>query len=264
MKPVLFASCTPVSTSIPSRARNRYMLIFKQRSIYAGLIIIAMAMLMYDSMGLQTKDISTLVPPVDQLLTDMSVSFGRVLAPSLLAWGLALCVGRGLLYFHRIYLLVLPLINFIRHISPFAWLPFCIVWFGLGELPIFFVMFISLFFPLLIASIDNFLSLHINFHEEARVLGADNWQILIYIELPILLPAFIAQFRVAWGLGWSAIIAAEMLGVASGMGFRLLDYRYQLDFGGMIAYLFITGLLGLLVDEILRKISEYYRIKNMQ
>ena len=80
------------------------------------------------------------------------------------------------------------------------------------------------------------------------------------MELPLSFISFLNLFRIIWGLGWSVIIAAEMLGVYSGLGFRLLDFRYLLQYPQMLIYFVVMGSVGILFDWILRKIVEKFEM----
>ncbi|MEA2096390.1 MAG: ABC transporter permease subunit, partial [Candidatus Cloacimonadota bacterium] len=133
--------------------------------------------------------------------------------------------------------------------------------FGLGECPVTFIMFITLFFPTLIAASGHFSSLPHEYLDEGHVLGASQLQIFLHIELPLILPSLLNLFRIIWGLGWTVIIAAEMLGVSSGMGFRLLDFRYLLKYPEMLIYFIIMGFTGIIIDSILKVLINYYNKK---
>ena len=227
-----------------------------------GLFIIFLFILLALSLGITYSDVIRINLPLELLFTDILISFLRVSVIALIAWILGIIGGYFLYHYRILDKLFLPSINFIRHISPFAWLPFAIIWFGLGEVPIIFIMFITLFFPTLIAASDSFANIPKEYLDEARVSGATQFQLFIYIQLPITLPSLMSLFRIIWGLGWTVIIAAEMLGVNSGLGFRLLDFRYLLKYPEMLIYLIIMGFFGILVDHFLREIIKSYTTKS--
>ncbi len=108
-------------------------------------------------------------------------------------------------------------------------------------------------------SASHFAEIPQDYIDEAKVNGANNWQLLKFIEIPFTIVGLLNLFRVIWGLGWTIIIAAEMLGVESGIGFRLLDFRYLLKYPQMVIYLFAMGILGILND-----ITIFYIIKNLK
>ena len=84
--------------------------------------------------------------------------------------------------------------------------------------------------------------------DEAAVNGTHGFNLFWHIEMPLALPKLVYSFRILWGLGWGTIVAAEMLGVTSGLGFRLLDYRYLLKYENMVIYLLVMGVMGVLLD----------------
>ncbi len=213
------------------------------------------------SLGISFSEILASKTSAGLLLSDLAISFLRVSLIAIIAW-LAGIVGGYLLYYSTLLNeIFLPIINFIRHISPFAWLPFAIIWFGLGEAPVTFIMFITLFFPTIIAASSSFSNLPHEYIDEGNVLGASQLHMFLYIEFPLAFPSLLNLFRIIWGLGWTVIIAAEMLGVDNGMGFRLLDFRYLLKYPEMLLYFIVMGFTGIIIDSILKKIIDQYNQK---
>lgn len=189
------------------------------------------------------------------ILQDAYISILRVLITSLIAWFCALGIGVVLHKYKQVYRICLPVINFFRQISPFVWLPFAILLIGLGEYPIAVVLFTAMFFPgviMVFEAIDSFPS---DVCEEAVTSGANHLQLLLKIQLPMLWKQFVNIFRLLWSLGWSTVIAAEMLGVSQGLGFRLLDFRYLLEYKLMIVYILIIGIIGIVSDRIILILS---------
>ncbi len=229
--------------------------------IWGGLFVFIFFIILAFSLRISLNDILESRISISLLLSDLVISFLRVTIIAIIAWIIGILGGYLLYYSKSLNNLFLPIINFIRHISPFAWLPFAIIWFGLGEGPVTFIMFITLFFPTLIASSGHFSSLPHEYLDEGHVLGASPLQMFLHIELPLTLPSLLNLFRIIWGLGWTVIIAAEMLGVSSGMGFRLLDFRYLLKYPEMLIYFIIMGFTGILVDSILKILINSYNKK---
>jgi len=218
--------------------------------ILGYLIVVVFLLLMIISLQLTTSDFSHL-KLTKVLISDVITSFLRVCITSIIAWSMAIIGGYLIYHIKVLKHLFMPSINFIRHISPFAWLPFAIIWFGLGESSVAFIMLITLFFPALIAVADQFRSIPREYLDEANVSGASFFQIFRYVELPLSISNLLNLFRIIWGLGWSVIIAAEMLGVNSGLGFRLLDFRYLLKYADMLLYFVVMGTLGITIDALL-------------
>ncbi|RLC57726.1 MAG: hypothetical protein DRH89_02835 [Candidatus Cloacimonadota bacterium] len=238
-----------------------YILKLNRSKVWGGLFVFIFFIVLVFSLGISYTDLLDSRISISLLLSDLVISFLRVTIIAVIAWLVGILGGYLLHYSASLSNLFLPIINFIRHISPFAWLPFAIIWFGLGEGPVTFIMFITLFFPTLIAASGHFSSLPHEYLDEGHVLGASQLQIFLHIELPLTLPSLLNLFRMIWGLGWTVIIAAEMLGVSNGMGFRLLDFRYLLKYPEMLIYFIIMGFIGIIIDSIFKILINYYNKK---
>jgi NitT/TauT family transport system permease protein len=204
------------------------------------------------ALGVGLADLVSLQMDAGRLLADLAASLARTGAAVGVAWLAGIAGGYVLHARPLARRLALPLVNFLRSVSPFAWLPFAVVWFGLGEAPVAFVLVIALVFPALVAAADAFANLEREYVDEAQVLGAGRWRMLHDVKLPLAAPALLSLLRVLWGLGWSTVVAAEMLGVDSGLGFRLLDFRYLVQYPPMLVYVAVMGTVGIVVDLGLR------------
>ena len=182
---------------------------------------------------------------------DFVYSFLRVTIMAIFAWFTAIIIGKLLYSFSWLKIIALPSLNFIRHISPYAWLPVAIIWFGLGETPAAAIMFTALFFPAVIMTTELYEQVQTEYREEAQICGATGWQVFSLVEIPLLKVELINLFRILWGLGWTTVIAVEMLGVNNGLGFRLLDFRYLLQYENMVLYLIVMGTAGIVIDHLL-------------
>jgi NitT/TauT family transport system permease protein len=225
----------------------------KKSNLFGYLLVILLLVLLFLSLSLPLKEIRSIRLFSVILVCDFGISFVRVSSIAFLAWISAIFCGYVISHSQFVHKLLLPVINFIRHISPFAWLPFAIIWFGLGEAPVAFILFITLFFPSILIAADSFHSIPEEFIDEAMVSGASAKTLFWLVELPLTIPSHIGLFRIVWGMGWTTIIAAEMLGVQSGLGFRLLDFRYLLHYAQMYYYLIIMGIAGIGVDTLIQK-----------
>jgi ABC-type nitrate/sulfonate/bicarbonate transport system permease component len=190
-----------------------------------------------------------------QLAADLGLSLARTSLACLVAWSTGVGLGYLLWARPRLERLTAPAVNFVRAISPFAWLPLAVVWFGLGEAPVAFVLLVALLPPCLVAARDAFAQVDRDYVDEARVLGAEGTHLFGGVMLPLALPALLTLLRVAWALGWGTVVAAEMLGVDRGLGFRLLDFRFLVQYGPMLVYLVVMGLVGVVVDHGLRAVA---------
>lgn len=195
---------------------------------------------------------------VQQILSDSLITTFRVLIWSLIAWVGGIAVGILFRNHHTLYKILIHPINFIKQISPFAWLPLAIILFGLGEWSVGFVLWISMFFPCVIMTVELFRHLPGSVLEEARSAGAHGWYLLFHIELPLAMKGLITHYRLLWAVGWNTVIAGEMLGVSKGLGFRILDFRYLLEYRSMLIYIAIIGIIGVVSDKIIKSIALKY------
>lgn len=147
-----------------------------------------------------------------------------------------------------------PIIEIIRPIPPLAWIPFAIVWFGLTDLAAGFVIFIGAVFPVLINTYEGFRNIPKIFVEAGKMLGCTKNSALIrYIALPAALPHLAAGFRVASGVAWMCLVAAEMFGVSRfGLGQKIWWYYNLHQMDKVMVYMLILGFVGLLIDFLFR------------
>jgi len=188
------------------------------------------------------------------LWTDLAVTLLRVAVGTTLSWLAGLGLGFLCYRYRMVNRLLMPPVNFIRHVPPLAWLPGIIILAGIGEVAVGLVLLFSMSFNGVIVSKELFRGLPRETIEQARLDGAHGIKLLLGIELPLAAAGMIDLYRVLWGVGWSVVIAAEMLGVSSGMGFRLMDFRYLLRYGDMLIYIMTIGLVGVGWDLVLSRI----------
>ncbi len=197
---------------------------------------------------------------LEQVFTDIYVTSARVFVWTSLAWLAGILLGYPCAKSQRLYRLILPIVNLFRHISPFCWLPLVIMISGIGEISVGIILFLAMFFNALILVVEIINSVHSQYLEQAALDGASGWSVFRHVELPLIVGEVVNLYRVLWSVGWVTIIAAEMLGVSSGMGYRLLDYRYLLLYREMLAYIILIGFIGIGTDYLLILLrKQFYR-----
>ncbi len=143
-----------------------------------------------------------------------------------------------------------PIIELLRPIPPLAWIPFAIVWFGLTHQAAGFIVFVGTFFPILINTYAGFSSVPRTLAEAAMVLGCTkNKDLLKSVGLPSSFPDIAVGLRVAMGIGWMCLVAAELFGVSrEGLGYKIWWYYYlhRMDF--VLSYMIVLGLIGLAIN----------------
>lgn len=197
------------------------------------------------------------------LLLDMEASlihFGIGLGMALVV-GIPLGIAMG--WSRRAESFMDPLIEILRPIPPLAWIPFAIIWFGLTSFSGGFIIFVGAVFPVIINTYSGFRSVPRVFVEAARMLGCTKSRDLIrYIAFPAALPSVAAGIRIATGVGWMCLVAAELFGVSNyGLGQKLWFFYSLHQMDSVVVYMIILGLIGLAFDMVFRYWIERYFLK---
>jgi NitT/TauT family transport system permease protein len=149
-----------------------------------------------------------------------------------------------------------PLLQLLRPISPIAWIPVAIVLFGIGSLAPIFLVFLGAFFPVVLTAQNGVGNVPRMYIAAARNFGLSTAALLWRVVLPAALPEILTGLRIALGIGWLVVVAAEMIAVDSGLGYLIIDARnagkrYDLVVAGML----LIGAVGLLLDLLLRRVE---------
>jgi NitT/TauT family transport system permease protein len=145
-------------------------------------------------------------------------------------------------------------IEILRPIPPLAWIPFAIIWFGLTSYSAGFVIFIGAVFPVIINTYSGFRGVPRIFVEAGKMLGCTkNLDLIRYIAFPAALPSVAAGIRIASGVGWMCLVAAELFGVSNnGLGMALWFYYNLHQMDSVVVYMILLGLSGLFFDMAFR------------
>jgi NitT/TauT family transport system permease protein len=178
----------------------------------------------------------------------MRVGAGFLLA-ALLAIPLGLWIGRV----DAAYTTLNPVFQILRPISPIAWIPIAILWFGVGNASPIFLIFIAAVFPLIVQTAAGVHTIELRYLRAAENFGVSRARMFRQVIIPAVLPQIIVGMRISLGVGWLVVVAAEMIALRSGLGYLIMDSRnagnrYDLVIAGMI----IIGLIGLLLDGLMR------------
>ncbi len=143
---------------------------------------------------------------------------------------------------------LMPWINFFRSLSPIAWIPFAIIWFGIGDPPAIMILFIATFFQIVLATAAAAASVPKVYYRVAQDLELSKADILFRITLPAIMPQLVTALRVAIGVAWMVDVAAEMMAVRSGLGFLIIDSRNALRMDLVVCGMISIGTIGILLD----------------
>lgn len=180
------------------------------------------------------------------------VTWGFGLA-AILAIPLGLIVG----WHRRSEMAFNPLVQVLRPISPLAWIPLAILWFGVGDASAIFLIFLGCFFPLLLTAINSVRNIPQVYINAGRNFGLRSSDLVYRVLYPAVVPQLLVGLRITLGVAWLVVVAAEMIAVDSGLGFLIVDARnagnrYDLVVAGMV----IIGLIGLLLDTAMRSLEK--------
>jgi NitT/TauT family transport system permease protein len=196
------------------------------------------------------------------LLKYIVASLFRVTWGFLVAAVLAIPIGLHIGWHRRAELALNPWIQIFRPISPLAWIPIAILWFGVGDLSSIFLIFLGCFFPLVLTAINAVQNVPAVYVNAARNFGLSPGALVYRVLYPAVVPELLVGLRITLGVAWLVVVAAEMIAVNSGLGFLIVDARnagnrYDLVVAGMV----IIGLIGLLLDLGMRSLE---RVKSLR
>ncbi|MCE3263149.1 MAG: binding-protein-dependent transport system inner rane component [Pseudoduganella sp.] len=150
-----------------------------------------------------------------------------------------------------------PVFQILRPISPIAWIPVAILWFGVGNASPVFLIFIASVFPMIVQTAAGVHTIEKRYLRAAENFGVSRSKLFRQVIIPAVLPEIIVGMRISLGVAWLVVVAAEMIALRSGLGYLIIDSRnagnrYDLVIAGMI----IIGLIGLALDGIMRLLEK--------
>jgi NitT/TauT family transport system permease protein len=187
------------------------------------------------------------------LWTDIGASLMRVGLGFSLAVGIAEPLGLWMGWVKGAFSTFNPIFQILRPISPIAWIPIAILWFGVGDASPIFLIFMSSVFPMVVQTTAGVHTIERRYLRAAENFGVSRYTLFSRVIIPAVLPQIIVGMRIGLGVAWLVVVAAEMIALRSGLGYLIIDSRnagnrYDLVIGGMI----IIGLIGLALDGAMR------------
>ena len=155
-----------------------------------------------------------------------------------------------------------PVFQILRPISPIAWIPLAILWFGVGNASPIYLIFIASVFPMIVQTTVGVHSIEKRYLRAAENFGVPRRKLFMQVVFPATLPQIITGMRIGLGVAWLVVVAAEMIALRSGLGYMIIDSRnagnrYDLVVAGMI----IIGLIGLLLDGLMRLLEKLKTVR---
>ncbi|HEU4654719.1 MAG TPA: ABC transporter permease, partial [Steroidobacteraceae bacterium] len=186
----------------------------------------------------------------------IGASLMRVAAGFVLAVLLAVPLGLWMGWVNGAYITLNPLFQILRPISPIAWIPIAILWFGVGNASPIYLIFISSVFPMIVQTVAGVHTIERRYLRAAQNFDVSKYRLFTQVVIPAVLPQIIVGMRIGLGVAWLVVVAAEMIALRSGLGYLIMDSRnagnrYDLVIAGMI----IIGVIGLMLDGIMRMLE---------
>ena len=185
------------------------------------------------------------------LFTHIKLSLLRFFAGYSSAVILAVILGLVLGWFEKVWDIFDPIAQVLRPISPIAWFPFIVLFLGIGDLPAIAIIFIAAFFPVLLSTVSAVKKVDKTYLKVARNFGIKQPFVLTKIVFPAAFPNIVTGLHIALGSAWVFLVAGEMVGVQSGLGFLIIDARNSMRSDLLLSGIIFIGILGLLLDKLI-------------
>jgi NitT/TauT family transport system permease protein len=196
------------------------------------------------------------------LYRHIGASLMRVGTGFLLAVCVAVPLGLWMGWVRGAYSTLNPIFQILRPISPIAWIPIAILWFGVGNASPIYLIFISSVFPMVVQTTVGVHTIEKRYLRAAENFGVSRHTLFTQVVIPAVLPQVIVGMRIGLGVAWLVVVAAEMIALHSGLGYMIMDSRnagnrYDLVVAGMV----IIGLIGLSLDGFMRMLERIDRVR---
>lgn len=189
------------------------------------------------------------------LFRHMAVSFYRVVIGFAITFCLAFPMGLLVGLNKTSQAIWKAPLNFIRHIPPLATTPILILWFGIGEAPKLTVIILAAFFPVFLNTVSGVANCDPKLIEVGKVLGYRPLDRLVRIILPAAFPSILVGLRLGIGYSWRALVGAELLAAAAGLGYMIIEAEQISRPDIVFVGIFTIGFLGLMIDVIFDRLS---------
>lgn len=191
------------------------------------------------------------------LFGHIQISLFRFFSGYLLAVVVAIVLGLIVGRIPVIWSVLDPIVQVLRPVSPIAWSPFIVLWFGIGNMPAIVIIFIAAFFPVLLSTVSAVKKVDKTYLRIASNFEMSPIETLRKIVLPASFPMIANGLHMALGSAWIFLVAGEMVGAQSGLGFLIVDARNSLSLDLVMACIVVIGVLGLILDKGIHYFESY-------
>ena len=191
------------------------------------------------------------------LFVHLFVSLRRFAIAYVISCSIGIVLGVFFGYFKHAWSLFEPIVLLLKPISPVAWTPFVMLWFGIGEAPAIFTIGIAGFFVMLITTVGAVGNINSSYMSVAQNFGLTRFQTLYKIVLPASFPYIAQGLRTALTTSWIFLVAGELMGVTTGLGFFIQNARHILRSDLIMAGIVIIGIIGFTLEKLLKYVESY-------
>lgn len=200
----------------------------------------------------------TLVKPIGKysIIGHIGWSLSRVLIAYLFAavYGITLGILMGLnKYIKAVFD---PIYQIIRPVPPIAWIPLAILWFGLGEMTKYFLIFLASFNTITLNAYQGAINVNRTLIGASKMLGANKIQTLFTVVLPSSIPVIFAGLQVAVSVSWATVVAAEMVRSSEGAGWIIINGQETNNTVQILVGIVAIGIVGYILAVIMRKVED--------
>lgn len=189
--------------------------------------------------------------------THLQVSLVRFVTGYVTAVVCAVSLGLTLGLLIRVWAVVDPIVQVLRPVSPIAWSPFIVLWFGIGDAPAIVIIFLAAFFPVLLSTVSAVRKVEPIYLKVAQNLEMTRYQLITKVIFPSAFPYIANGLHIAIGTSWIFLVSGEMVGAQSGLGYLIVDARNLLRLDLVFAGIIFIGLSGLLLDRGVRLLERW-------
>ena len=192
-----------------------------------------------------------------ELLTHIGASLERIFYANIGALGLGVPLGLAMGLYRPVERLLDGLVSLFRPIPPLAWAPLSILWLGIGTLSVVYITFLAAFFAVLVNTIAGTRAVERLHVRAALSLGVGERRMMTHVVMPSVAPYIFTGFRIAIGVSWMSIVAAELIASSSGLGYMIIYYREVLRTDAIIVGMLTIGVIGLFMDMLTRRLERW-------
>ena len=186
------------------------------------------------------------------LLAHIGSSMFRFAIGYIIAVTVAVLLGLILGRLPKVFQYINPAVQLLRPISPMAWMPFIVLLFGIGDIPAIVIIFIAGFFPVLLSTVSAVSGIDPIYLKVAKNFGICQPQVMWKIIFPATFPQIANGIHLALGTAWVFLVAGEMVGAQSGLGYLIVDARNNIRADILLADIIVIGVIGLILDTLLK------------